>query len=658
MAVSLWLSFAPTKVGGSVTYLTIVGRSMEPVLHRGDLAMVRAEDQYRVGDAVLYHSSVLRRPVLHRIVAIQQGRYFFKGDNNDFADPGSVPASALVGRLWLRAPHVGAAASWLGEPAHAGVIAALAALLIGGGLTSAGHVRRRRPGAPSSRRIPMRPTTVPKPVVGAFALLLIAGACLAVGFTEAVQRTVPRPDAYRHTGTFSYSAPVTSPNVAFPSGRATTGQPLFFDLFENISLDFRYRFASRLPHAVEGTVSLNAQISDPTGWRNLYQLQPATPFQGDVARVGGRFPLSALRRLIEQLGANSAMPNAEYLVGVQTVVHVKGVVDGHRVDTTFSPVLPFSVTNSLIKVNAQPASLPPGATYAPATADPIHPSRAASVPTMGPNVVTIAGHEVRVTVLRAAGVLLAWLAVMVLVLCRLLGGRRPEGDPVHRLARGCVFVEVDSLRDVGDRTVAVRDPGSLVRVALHRDQPILQCTSDAGTAYAVRDGELAYVFTVVAPPVVPVAVAAPRSRNADEVVRRRGRRRRAVTVLGSLVLVPVLVGCVVLATFAAGNTVPTSFVGRTIRPKLVAELVPPQCASIAPTNLVVGTGLTITGTSGNDLIIGRTGVFGTTLNYDGGGGNDCIVAGGTFGVTNIIDGGTGTNICIAPAFASNTLKRC
>src|SRR5580698_1105363 len=76
--------FAPVQLGGSTLYSATVGNSMEPLFHKGDLAIVRRASSYKVGDIVLYESQVLHRPVLHRILVIQDDHYYFKGDNNDF----------------------------------------------------------------------------------------------------------------------------------------------------------------------------------------------------------------------------------------------------------------------------------------------------------------------------------------------------------------------------------------------------------------------------------------------------------------------------------------------------------------------------------------------------------------------------------------------
>ena len=111
MVAGLWVFFAPTNLGGSTTYSVTSGISMQPMLYKNDLALVRAASSYHVGDVVLYQNQLLHRPVLHRIIFIQNGNYFFKGDNNSFVDPGYATRSELTGKLWFHIGGVGAALS-------------------------------------------------------------------------------------------------------------------------------------------------------------------------------------------------------------------------------------------------------------------------------------------------------------------------------------------------------------------------------------------------------------------------------------------------------------------------------------------------------------------------------------------------------------------
>src|SRR5262245_42576463 len=81
--VAAWATLAPSQLGGPVSYALVVGSSMEPKLERGDLVVTRPAADYRVGDVVLFHDRDLGRDVLHRIVAVGDGRFVTKGDNND-----------------------------------------------------------------------------------------------------------------------------------------------------------------------------------------------------------------------------------------------------------------------------------------------------------------------------------------------------------------------------------------------------------------------------------------------------------------------------------------------------------------------------------------------------------------------------------------------
>src|SRR5207237_1875298 len=81
-----WTFAAPTAIGGSATYVVTDGVSMQPRFHAGDLAIVRHESSYHVGEIVAYRSRMLHTIVLHRIVGMSGGHYRFKGDNNGFVD--------------------------------------------------------------------------------------------------------------------------------------------------------------------------------------------------------------------------------------------------------------------------------------------------------------------------------------------------------------------------------------------------------------------------------------------------------------------------------------------------------------------------------------------------------------------------------------------
>jgi len=105
-----------------------------------------------------------------------------------------------------------------------------------------------------------------------------------------------------------------------------------------------------------------------------------------------------------------------------------------------------------------------------------------------------------------------------------------------------------------------------------------------------------------------------------------------------LFVLAVLVVVSVASAFAATNTIAPSNIGIQTVSINVNDLKPAACTTLNLTAVIRGSG-TITGTSGNDLILGSSG----NDIIDGLGGDDCIVGGGG---NDIIDGNDGADICI------------
>jgi signal peptidase I len=164
LCAAAWLTFAPTRFGGSTEYVSTRGISMAPRFHTGDLALIRPSDEYRVGDVVAYRSTLLRTVVLHRIIGRDGDRYVLKGDHNDFVDPTHPARADLVGKLWLRVPHGGVVLSSLQRPYVMGALAAAAILML---LLGSAPRRRRRdqpPPAPTTMQPAPAPVRRPAPV--------------------------------------------------------------------------------------------------------------------------------------------------------------------------------------------------------------------------------------------------------------------------------------------------------------------------------------------------------------------------------------------------------------------------------------------------------------------------------------------------------------
>lgn len=93
-----------------------------------------------------------------------------------------------------------------------------------------------------------------------------------------------------------------------------------------------------------------------------------------------------------------------------------------------------------------------------------------------------------------------------------------------------------------------------------------------------------------------------------------------------------------MTAVAATNTIPSTRIGASGISFNFNHLKPSACAGMSLTSLITGSG-TLTGTAGNDLILGGPGAD----IIDGLGGNDCILGGSG---DDIITGNEGTDICL------------
>lgn len=88
--------FANLRTGREMT-ITVTGVSMEPTMREGDSVTVRRADTYDVGDVLvfLYKGELL----VHRLLKIENGKYFCKGDNAFRLE--DMPIESIAGKVML-----------------------------------------------------------------------------------------------------------------------------------------------------------------------------------------------------------------------------------------------------------------------------------------------------------------------------------------------------------------------------------------------------------------------------------------------------------------------------------------------------------------------------------------------------------------------------
>ena len=148
--VALAFLFWPQSLGGKVSYVRVDGHSMDPTFHMNDLAIVKRQSSYQVGDPVAYRipkgefgAGAL---VIHRLIAGDGiNGYTTKGDNRNIADEWHPRTSDVVGRVRYDFPAMGARVAELTRPVYVGgLVAGLTVLVMIWPSRGARPKRRRR----------------------------------------------------------------------------------------------------------------------------------------------------------------------------------------------------------------------------------------------------------------------------------------------------------------------------------------------------------------------------------------------------------------------------------------------------------------------------------------------------------------------------------
>jgi signal peptidase I len=132
-----WLLFLrPQVLGGPAAYVLVSGNSMQPTLSAGSLVIAFHQDEYRVGDVVVYRvpadGPAAGRLVIHRIVGGSAGAgYVLRGDNASGSDIWRPAPPDIIGRSEVVVPGVMPALLYARSPiVAASAAAALAVYLL------------------------------------------------------------------------------------------------------------------------------------------------------------------------------------------------------------------------------------------------------------------------------------------------------------------------------------------------------------------------------------------------------------------------------------------------------------------------------------------------------------------------------------------------
>jgi hypothetical protein len=131
------------------------------------------------------------------------------------------------------------------------------------------------------------------------------------------------------------------PGPAYPQGRFHTGDAVFTPLVHDLAVTATYRFGSSGMHAVGGTASMSAVVSNAAGWHQSLPVPAAVRFTGDSARVTATVTPSALLALAAAVDRNSQLALGGYRVTFTPQVDARGTVAGKPLQATDSAPFVF-----------------------------------------------------------------------------------------------------------------------------------------------------------------------------------------------------------------------------------------------------------------------------------------------------------------------------
>jgi signal peptidase len=133
--VALAFLFWPQSLGGKLAYVRVDGHSMDPTFHMNDLAIVKRQSSYDVGDAVAYRIPKgefgAGAMVIHRLIGGDGVHgYTTKGDNRTIADEWHPRTADIVGRVRYDFPAFGSKLAAMTKPVYIGGLVASLTVLV------------------------------------------------------------------------------------------------------------------------------------------------------------------------------------------------------------------------------------------------------------------------------------------------------------------------------------------------------------------------------------------------------------------------------------------------------------------------------------------------------------------------------------------------
>ncbi|MHC1740765.1 MAG: signal peptidase I [Anaerolineaceae bacterium] len=485
--ILIWILFAPIQVGGQSYYVIINGNSMEPLFHKGDLVILRASDEYQVGDIVAYKYPGLGN-VFHRIINIDSGIFQMKGDNNSWVDAYTPNNGEIVAKYWFSIKKIGNYIGIIKSPWIIALITGIFCVIMGLSMVTQSNEKKNKQKRGILTKLSYKIAdwrngywwTVY--TIGVLAIILGIFA-----YTRPILRTVKEMIPYNQKGDFSYNGNVGQ--SVYDTRDVQTGDPIFTTLGCDLNFLFDYSLTSNELFTGGGTYEITALLQANNGWKRSFVLTPENQFSGNSFHSESKMNICNLQTIIKNTQIITQVENLQYSLIITPTVKVSGLLAGIGLEDSFTPQLSFNVD--------------PLQVYLPTNYDtehdPIHPTISANVEksVVELNTLPIFSNQLPVWLARYISITLLVLAMLGIFIPTAIFGMASKKDKKlqAKLLVGSMLVETQISPVSGnERIVDVTSFEDLAILSERTNSTVFFHQQPLYTDYLVRDNALVYRF--------------------------------------------------------------------------------------------------------------------------------------------------------------------
>ena len=132
LAVDKFVKKSPVPSFFGTSTLIVTTGSMSGTIEDGDMIVVKKSDEYKIGDIITFLPAGDSIPTTHRIIRVNDGKFYTKGDANNAEDTRAVEQGDIVGKVAFTVPHVGLFFRWLKDDLGWIYLVAIVVVIIAG----------------------------------------------------------------------------------------------------------------------------------------------------------------------------------------------------------------------------------------------------------------------------------------------------------------------------------------------------------------------------------------------------------------------------------------------------------------------------------------------------------------------------------------------